>query len=214
MQSYRRGMRIFDHMRTGLLVLGMLLALNAPAQVLPKKKLFCLLGAGGTIAGFKSSWVSFATGGSSGAILDLALGYGITERWVLDVHHQRLGFSNVGRWSQRAHISRYELEGTWSAFDTGRSTLQLTAGAGAAVSYFNMWDDGESAKTTALSLSGGIRFLHLVEASSGFFIAASTSLGKEGTLTHGSEPLSDPSDDPVIVSWSAISLSAGVFVRF
>jgi hypothetical protein len=200
-------------MRLAIILLYLAVTATGRGQTIAKKDLLITLGGGACSLALKGDSDLFHTR-TIGGTIDFAFNYSITDRFAMGFHYQRLGTDDIDPPAERVRITRYEIEVGWRAWSGAHSALQITAGAGAGVPAISLSGGGLPLTAVTGEVSLGARYVHLLTDVIGAYALLNATPGKSGALLYGDQEVRDVHGNAVQINWSAVSLAAGVMVRF
>ncbi len=196
------------------MVWGSAFAILGASQTVQPDNLIISLSGGGGLTTMYSNADTLGTSGLPSSAVRFTFAYALSTRWSLGAHYDRIGSVVHPGNVQYVRFTTYMIEGTYRPQIGRFSAVEAALAAGGAIMVLRPDELLIPYENRAFVYNVGIRYMHIVNASVGVYIALDHAQALNGTVTYRDEPLPLAAGGTVRISWHNQRISAGMFVRF
>lgn len=195
-------------------LLSMLCAAHAPAQLVGKKNLVTAVGFGGAWGELRSPVRAFNVPGSYGGNFSFAFGYAFNPNWGLGIRYDRLGLAESLDTMAQARIALLHVHGSFRPWQNDQHAIEVETGFGSSSFSFRGLNERLPQEANSWSANGSVRYLRHVRRGILGFLALRAHTSGRAVLNRAGASSALNEEAGMTVHWRAVMLSVGLAVRW
>lgn len=195
-------------------LLSVLCAGQARAQLVGKKNLVTAVGIGGAWGELRSPLRAFNVTGAYGGNFSFAFGYAFNTNWGMGIRYDRLGLAESVDTMAQARIALLHVHGTYRPWQTDRHAIEVETGFGSSAFAFRGLNERLPLEANSWSVNGSVRYLRQVHKSILGFVALRGHTTGRAVLSKSGAAGAINEDASMTVHWRAVMLTFGLAVKW
>ena len=195
-------------------LLSVLCAGQARAQLVGKKNLVTAVGIGGAWGELRSPLRAFNVPGAYGGNFSFAFGYAFNTNWGMGIRYDRLGLAESVDTMAQARIALLHVHGTYRPWQTDRHAIEVETGFGSSAFAFRGLNERLPLEANSWSVNGCVRYLRQVHKGLLGFVALRGHTTGRAVLSKSGAAGAINEDASMTVHWRAVMLTFGLAVKW